>query len=103
MPKKVKTQVGIAGKLTPREIEIPDNEPAPWGPEVQTTIVGKNTTRLDGVAKVTGKAKYSFDMNLPGMLHGKILRSPHPAAHVVKVNLSAAEQMPGVRAVMVIR
>jgi len=100
MPKKITTQVGIAGNLSPREFEIPDNEPLPWGPEVKTTLVGGNHTQLDGVAKVTGAAKYSFDINLPGMLYGKILRSPHPAAKITKIDTSAAEKMPGVRAVM---
>src|ERR1022692_2351627 len=100
MPKKITTQVGIAGNLSPREFEIPDSEPLPWGPDVQTTLVGKNHTRLDGVAKVTGAAKYSFDINLPGMLYGKILRSPHPATRIIKIDTSAAEKMPGVKAVM---
>src|SRR5450432_2884755 len=100
MPKNIKTQVGIAGKLSPREFEIPDNEPLPWGPDVQTTIVGKNTPRLDGFAKVTGAAKYSMDINLPGMLYGKILRSPHPAAKITNIDTSAAEKMPGVKTVL---
>ena len=51
MSKKVKTQIGIAGKFTSKEIEIPDNEPSPWGPEVKTNIVGKSTSRVDGIAK----------------------------------------------------
>ena len=80
MPKKITTQVGIAGNFTSRQIEIGDNDPTPWGPDYKATLVGTDVRRIDGVAKVTGKAKYSYDINLPGMLWGKILRSPHPAA-----------------------
>jgi xanthine dehydrogenase YagR molybdenum-binding subunit len=100
MPKKVTTQVGIAGHFTSRQIEIADTDPAPWGPEVKTTLVGTDIRRVDGVAKVTGKAKYSYDITLPGMLWGKILRSPHPAAKVVRVDMSKASAMKGVHAVI---
>jgi xanthine dehydrogenase YagR molybdenum-binding subunit len=102
MPKKITTQVGIRGKLTTKQLEIPDTEPAPWGAEVTTKLVGTNVTRVDGAAKVTGAAKYTHDINLPGMLYGKILRSPHPAAKVLKVDTSEAERMPGVKAVLAI-
>ena len=43
-------------------------------------VIGKSHIRVDGHAKVTGSAKYTFDIVLPNMLHGKILRSPHPHA-----------------------
>lgn len=49
------------------------------------SVIGKRKPRLDGVAKVTGEAKYSDDLNLPGMLWGKILRSPHPHARIVGI------------------
>ena len=44
-------------------------------------VVGTRPIRHDGVDKVTGRARYSADINLPGLLHGKILRSPHAPAH----------------------
>ena len=59
-----------------------------WGPRYLT---GTDVTRLEAAEKVTGKAKYTYDINLPGMLYGMILRSPHPHAEVVKVDLSRAE------------
>ena len=74
------------------------HEKYPW--PANPTIVGKRIQRLDGPAKVTGQAKYSYDINRPGGLHGRILRSPHPRARIVAIDLSAAEKAPGVKAVM---
>src|SRR5690606_21853058 len=56
--------------------------------------------KVDGAGKVTGTAVYTDDIMLPGMLHAKILRSPHPHARIVSIDTSAAEAMPGVRAVV---
>jgi len=56
--------------------------------------------KIDGVPQVTGTAQYTDDLTLPRMLHGKILRSPHPHATIVSIDTSAAERMPGVLAVM---
>src|SRR5262249_10535832 len=59
-------------------------------------------SRVDGPFKVSGRAKYSYDINRPGMLYGKMLRCPHAHARVVSIDTSAAERMPGVRVVKVI-
>lgn len=61
--------------------------------------IGKRLPRVDGVVKATGEAKYAGDLSLLGMLHGKILRSPHPHARIVNIDTSSAEALPGVRAV----
>jgi xanthine dehydrogenase YagR molybdenum-binding subunit len=66
-------------------------------------IIGTKVPRIDGALKVSGKAKYSFDRNLPGLLYGKIYRSPHAHAKVVELDLTAAESMPGVKASHVIK
>jgi xanthine dehydrogenase YagR molybdenum-binding subunit len=55
--------------------------------------------RLDGPAKVSGRAKYTYDIQRPGLLYGKILRCPHAHAKVGRVDTSRAEALPGVRAV----
>ncbi|MBN1249750.1 MAG: xanthine dehydrogenase family protein molybdopterin-binding subunit, partial [Anaerolineae bacterium] len=55
--------------------------------------------RVDGVARVTGKARYTYDQRLPGMLVGRFLRSPHPHAKVKRIDASKAEAMPGVHGV----
>jgi xanthine dehydrogenase YagR molybdenum-binding subunit len=67
-----------------------------WPAERQ--IIGTNVERLDGPFKVSGKARYSYDRNLPGLLHAKILRSPHAHARIVSIDLGPAEAMKGVLA-----
>ena len=68
-----------------------------WG---KTEVVGKDLTRVDAYERVTGTAKYTYDINLPGMLACAILRSPHANAKVKKVDISKALKMPGVRAII---
>ena len=63
-------------------------------------MVGTRPVRPDGVEKVTGKARFGADLILPGMLHGKVVRSPHAHARIVSIDTSAAESMEGVKAVI---
>ncbi|MEK6601936.1 MAG: molybdopterin cofactor-binding domain-containing protein, partial [Candidatus Binatota bacterium] len=63
-------------------------------------IAGTSAPRLDGVEKVTGKALYTGDMDLPGMGFAKILRSPVPHARLVKIDAGKAEKLPGVYAAL---
>ncbi|MCH8205502.1 MAG: xanthine dehydrogenase family protein molybdopterin-binding subunit [Chloroflexi bacterium] len=69
----------------------------------QYKVIGSRPIRHDGVDKVTGKALYGADIQLAGMLHGKILRSPHPHARIKKVDTSRAEAHPDVWAVATAR
>ena len=62
--------------------------------------VGKRTRRPDGPDKVTGRARYGDDMILPGMLHGRVLRSPHAHAKILSIDTSKAEALKGVKAVV---
>src|SRR5215471_13837771 len=64
------------------------------------TYVGKRPVRHDGVDKVTGRAAFGADFSLPGMLHGAVLRSPHAHARIVSIDTTAAEALPGVKAVV---
>ena len=64
------------------------------------SAVGSSTPRVDGAAKVSGVAQYTADLELPGLLHAKVLRSPHPHARLLKVDVSRAAALPGVVAVM---
>jgi xanthine dehydrogenase YagR molybdenum-binding subunit len=73
-----------------------------WPPMDQRRVIGKPTNRLDGVAKASGKAKYSSDLNPPGLLQAVFLTSPHAHARVKSVDVSAAKAMKGVAAVRVI-
>jgi xanthine dehydrogenase YagR molybdenum-binding subunit len=69
----------------------------------QRHVIGQNVRRLDGPLKATGKAKYSYDRNLPDLLHAKILRSAHAHARIVSMDLGPAEAMKGVHATHVIK
>ncbi len=73
---------------------------ASWGEASESRLIGKRIPRLSGKDKVTGKAKYTFDINRPGLLYGRILRSEVARANVVDLDLSEAEAMPGVKAVL---
>ena len=96
--------VGIAGGAVSAELRtIPDNEAKPWPMNAGLAIVGKSSPRLDGRAKVTGEAKYTSDMQLPGMLHAKRVVSPHPHAIVKRVDTKKAEALKGVKAVFVVK
>lgn len=64
------------------------------------SLVGKPLPLVDGVEKVTGRSVYGTDMSLPGMLYGKILRSPYAHARILSVDASEAKRMPGVHAVI---
>ena len=64
--------------------------------------IGKSTIRPDGAEKVTGRAAYAADTNMPGMIWGKVLRSPHPHARIISINTAKAEAHPGVKAVAVV-
>ena len=63
-------------------------------------VIGTRPIRHDGLEKVTGEARYGSDINLPGQLHGKVLRSPHAHARVLSLDASRAEALDGVRAVI---
>jgi CO/xanthine dehydrogenase Mo-binding subunit len=69
-------------------------------PERELKVVGTRPVRPDGVPKVTGLAQYGADFNLPGMLWGRILRSPHAHARIRSINTKKAEALPGVKAVV---
>ena len=69
-----------------------------WPAPEQRTVIGKRIERADGPAKSTGAAKYSFDINRPGMLWAKLVTSPHPKAEIAGIDLSAAAALPGVKA-----
>lgn len=72
----------------------------PIPPATSTSTLGKNTAQVNARAKVLGRALYAGDLKLPGMLHGKVLRSPYPHARIVRIDTRAAQALPGVRAVL---
>jgi xanthine dehydrogenase molybdenum-binding subunit len=82
------------------------NNAAPAGnpsPNVGVTamkVVGHATPRIDAAERVTGRAKYTNDVQLPGMLYAKVLRSPHPHARIKAIDVSKAKAMAGVKAIL---
>lgn len=70
-------------------------------PKQDFSVIGRRHRKIDGLAKSMGRAVYTDDLVLPGMLHGKILRSPHPHARIVSIDTSRAEALPGVHGVLV--
>jgi xanthine dehydrogenase YagR molybdenum-binding subunit len=92
-------KAGTAANSQPLEVNITEGDLKPWDLDTKFKVVGKNQPRLDGPQKVTGKAKYTFDISLPGMLWAKMVRASVPAAEILKIDTSKAEAMPGVKAV----
>ena len=91
------TLAAAAGTAGPKIVLIDDAA----GENVQQLkTVGRATTRIDARQRVTGKATYSGDVSLPGMLYARVLRSPHPHARIVKIDASKALALPGVKAVL---
>jgi xanthine dehydrogenase YagR molybdenum-binding subunit len=74
-----------------------------WPDAQHRTLIGTRVTRVDAPVKVSGQAKYTYDVHRPGMLYGKVLRCPYAHAKVVSIDTSAAEKMPGVKAVHIVQ
>ena len=89
-------ELGFPGNTRKVDNTYPENAPPAWGVDAKLDVVGKDHTRLDARAKVTGAAQYSYDRRFPGLLYSRQLRSPHAAAKVKSVNLNGADKLPGV-------
>ncbi|BBM84547.1 xanthine dehydrogenase family protein molybdopterin-binding subunit [Candidatus Uabimicrobium amorphum] len=103
MAKEVKLHIGVENDLEEIKVTIPDDSPKPWDGKDKLKFVGGKTPRLDGKEKVTGNAKYTFDMKLSGTLHAKFFRLPCPSAVVTKIDTSAAEKAPGVKGIVLVQ
>ena len=101
--RKMRVAFGIPGvNLSEVERNVPIDEPPALPVNDKLKAIGKRTRRLDAALKVTGSARYTADVKLPGMLHGRILRSPHAHARIRSIDTTAAERHPAVRAVHVL-
>ncbi|HBY92917.1 MAG TPA: hypothetical protein DEP84_02970 [Chloroflexi bacterium] len=99
--------IGGRGSFTPGGGRIRNPASPLVAPEPSSTraaeelhLVGKSVPVVDGVAKVTGQARYANDITLPGQLYAKTLRSPYPHARIVRIDTSKAKALPGVEAVL---
>lgn len=100
MAKVVKTQVEFEGRMLEQAALLQGPQPPHWPQEASLEVVGTSALRIDGFERVTGRARYSCDVHPPGMLCGRILRSPFPHARIVSIDASRAELLPGVRALL---
>jgi len=96
--KKVKTE--FEGRISEESIVVEGEGLTPWEAGADLKHVGRRVSRVDGAERVSGKAQYTADIQLPGMLYGKILRSPHAFARIKKIDTRGAGKIPGVRAIL---
>ncbi|MDQ3816477.1 MAG: xanthine dehydrogenase family protein molybdopterin-binding subunit [Acidobacteriota bacterium] len=98
--KKIRVPKVINGVETMVEVEVDDEGGPQWGPNDKHTILNHRLTRVDGPLKVSGAAEYTYDKNPPDMLYGRVVRSPYAHARVVRIDTSAAQRIPGVKAIV---
>ena len=98
--KKIRVPRVVNGVEQMVEIEVDEDAGPGWGPNDKHTLLNSRMTRVDGPLKVTGAARYTYDQRLPGMLYGRILRSPHAHARVTRIDADAASKIPGVKAIV---
>src|SRR6266446_5339216 len=101
-PKKKKIRVPrvVNGVEQMVEIEVDDVAGPTWGPNDKHTLLNHRLTRVDGPLKVSGAARYTYDVRLPGMLYARVRRCPHAHARLTKFDSSAALKLPGVKAII---
>src|SRR5256714_2710919 len=101
-PKKKKIRVPrvVNGVEQMVEIEVDDVAGPGWGPNDKHTLLNHRMTRVDGPLKVSGAAHYTYDIRLPNMLYGRVVRCPYAHAKIKRFDSSAASGMPGVKAII---
>jgi xanthine dehydrogenase YagR molybdenum-binding subunit len=95
----IRTEKEVEGNYTEQWIVVEEDPLDQW-PAGPLEIVGQPLARVDGVERARGEAVYTADVQLPGMLHTAVLRSPHANARVTRLDLTRAAQASGVRAVL---
>ena len=99
MARLIKTEKEVEGRYTEQWVVVEEDALEQW-PAGPLKTVGRPATRVDGLARARGEARYTQDLQLPGMLHAAVLRSPHARARVNQIELEPVLQAPGVRAVI---
>jgi len=100
MPRVVKSREEFEGEVYESLVLVEGKDlPAPRA-GTEFTEIAKTRRRVDGTQRVTGRARYTQDVYLPGMLHVRVLRSPYPRARVRRIDTKKAEALPGVRGVL---
>lgn len=99
MARLIRTEKEVEGRYTEQWLVVEEDALEQW-PAGPREIVGRPAARIDGRERATGKARYTADVRLPGMLHTALLRSPYAHARVKRIDLSQALASPGVRAAL---
>ena len=99
MARLIRTEREVEGRVEESWIVVEEDALDQW-PEGPLTTVGRPARRIDGLERARGEARYTADVQLPGMLHTAVLRSPHAYARLTHLELERARRAPGVRAVV---
>ena len=95
MARLIRTEKEVEGRFEEVWLVVEEDPLTQW-PDGPLTVVGRDAVRQDARERVRGEARYTADIQLPGMLHTAVLRSPHAHARVKAIDLSPALAMPGV-------
>jgi CO/xanthine dehydrogenase Mo-binding subunit len=95
----IRTEKEVEGRYEDVWIVVDEDALDQW-PQGPLTTVGQSVPRLDGLQRARGQVPYTADLQLPGMLHTAVLRSPYARARVTHVDLEPARSAPGVRGVL---
>jgi len=101
--RKIKTTKVVNGVDTEVEVEIDDVAAIAWPERSKLRVLNQDIPRVDGPDKVTGVARYTHDVRLPGMVYARLLVSPLPRAKVVNLDVEAAKKVKGVVHVLVVK
>ncbi len=97
MARLIKTEKEVEGRYEDVWIVVDEDALEQW-PAGPLKVVGRDVPRIDGAERARGQAPYTADIQLPGMLHAAVLRSPHARARVSSIDLAPVRSLPGVRA-----
>jgi CO/xanthine dehydrogenase Mo-binding subunit len=95
----IRTEKEVEGRFEDVWLVVEEDPLAQW-PEGPQTVVGRPAARQDAPQRVRGEARYTADIQLPGMLHTAVLRSPYAHSRVTRIDLAPALRLPGVRAAL---
>ena len=94
MAKLVKTEAVVEGRTEVRWTLVEDDPTPEWDEDHEPSVVGEPATRLTAAARLSGSARYTSDVRLPGGLEAAVLRSPHANARLTSIQLEARPQRP---------
>jgi len=106
---ETKLRAGITSAAVPQDgvtdvtRVVPEDEPGQLSPNDELKFIGKRIRRVDGPMKTTGRARYTADVYLPGMLYGAMITSTTPHARIRSIDLAKAKAYPGVKGVYILQ